>query len=46
MCISVCPRRIQKLLGQAPLPVTREMSAHSESGASLKLITTVKKGKS
>ena len=45
MCISVCARHIPKLLRQAPLPVAREMSAHSESGASLKL-TTVKKGKS
>ena len=45
MCISVCALHIQKLLSQAPLPVTREMSAHSESDASLKL-TTVEKGKS
>ena len=36
MCISVCARHIKKLLRQSPLPVTREMSAHSESGASLK----------
>ena len=46
MCISVCARHIQKLLtGAITSRLAWEMSAYSESGASLQL-TRVKKGKS